>query len=76
LKKAEFTIPVITNYPKTPALQAGTMAHSQPFVAKSDHQEALGFPGELVEDWHDKAIDKMGSCWENIVRSRCLWMHA
>jgi len=36
------------------------MAHSQPFVAKSDHQEALGFPGELVEDWHDKAIDKMG----------------
>ena len=60
MKKAEFTIPVITNYPKTPALQAGTMAHSQPFVAKSDHQEALGFPGELVEDWHDKAIDKMG----------------
>ena len=36
------------------------MAHSKPFVAQAPIQEALGFPGELVEDWHDKAIAKMG----------------
>ncbi|MGI9318080.1 MAG: 4Fe-4S dicluster domain-containing protein, partial [bacterium] len=58
--KTEFDIPVITNYPRTPSIQADAMAHIQPFVAKPDHQEPLGFPGELVEDWHDKAIDKMG----------------
>jgi Fe-S oxidoreductase len=58
--KAEFDIPVITHYPQTPAIKAGAMAHSQPFVAKPGHQEPLGFPGELVDDWHDKAISKMG----------------
>ncbi len=58
--KVEFDIPVITNYPKTPSINVGSMAHSKPFVAKPDFQEALGFPGELVEDWHDKAIGKMG----------------
>ncbi len=57
--KAEFDIPVITHYPQTPKYEAGAMAHVKPFVAKSDHQEALGFPGELVEDWHDKALAKM-----------------
>ena len=36
------------------------MAHSKPFVAKPEFQESLGFPGELVDDWHDKAISKMG----------------
>ena len=50
MKQVEFDIPVITNFPKTPALREGVMAHSKPFVAKSDHQEPLGFPGELVED--------------------------
>ncbi len=58
--KAEFDIPVITNVPRTPGLREGAMAHSRPFVAKADHQEPLGFPGELVEDWHDRAIGRMG----------------
>ncbi|RUM94009.1 MAG: (Fe-S)-binding protein [Thiothrix sp.] len=31
-----------------------------PFVAKPDHQAALGYPGELVDNWQEKAIDKMG----------------
>jgi len=43
-----------------PQLACGAMAKSRPFIAKGDHQSALGFPGELVEDWHDKAIAKMG----------------
>jgi Fe-S oxidoreductase len=36
------------------------MAHSQPFKAKDKHQQALGFPGELIDDWHDVAIAKLG----------------
>jgi len=43
-----------------PPLACGAMADSKPFVAAPEHQEALGFPGELVDNWHDKAIDKMG----------------
>jgi Fe-S oxidoreductase len=58
--KVEFEIPVITNVPRTPEVRDGVMSHSRPFVAKPDHQEPLGFPGELVEDWHDRAIAKMG----------------
>ena len=57
--KANFEIPVVKNYPEIPPIRIGTMAHSQPFIAKSAHQEALGFPGELVDDWHTKALDKM-----------------
>ena len=57
--KVDFDIPVITNYPQMPAIKPGAMDHSSPFVAKAEFQESLGFPGELVEDWHDKAIAKM-----------------
>ncbi|NKB63821.1 MAG: (Fe-S)-binding protein [Gammaproteobacteria bacterium] len=60
MKKVEFDIPVITNHPVTPSIEPGAMAHVKPFVAKQAHQEPLGFPGELVEDWHDRAIAKMG----------------
>ena len=43
-----------------PELACGAMSKSRPFVAKGVHQEALGFPGELVENWQEKAIGKMG----------------
>jgi Fe-S oxidoreductase len=36
------------------------MAKSSPFVAKPPHQEPLGYPGELVENWENVAIEKMG----------------
>ncbi|MCP4334819.1 MAG: (Fe-S)-binding protein, partial [Gammaproteobacteria bacterium] len=36
------------------------MAHSQPYVAKQDIQQKIGFPGELIDDWEQVAIDKMG----------------
>ena len=36
------------------------MAHIRSFPASAPIQENIGFPGELVEDWHDKAIAKMG----------------
>jgi Fe-S oxidoreductase len=42
-----------------PALAPGCMAASKPYVAAPEFQKALGFPGELVENWQDKAVDKM-----------------
>jgi Fe-S oxidoreductase len=45
------------------------MSHSRPFEASPEHQEPLGFPGELVEDWHDKAIGRFG---ELLKQSRAL----
>ena len=55
-----FDVPELKPYPVIPKLVEDTMAHSQPYVAKSDFQEPLGFPGELVDDWQDVAIKKMG----------------
>jgi [DsrC]-trisulfide reductase subunit K len=43
-----------------PHLSCGAMAESKPFGAAANHQEPLGFPGELVPDWHDKAIARLG----------------
>ena len=57
--QADFDIPVIKHYPEIPPVRIGVMAHSQPFVAKDAHQRALGFPGELVDDWKEKALAKM-----------------
>ena len=55
-----FDIPELKPYPVIPKLVEGAMAHSQPFVAKSNFQGPLGFPGELVDDWQDVAVKKMG----------------
>jgi Fe-S oxidoreductase len=43
-----------------PALQAGVMSHSKPFVSQDKFQAPLGFPGELVDNWKDVAINKLG----------------
>jgi len=59
-------------YTEIPELHEGTMAHSHPFLAEPEHQEALGFPGELVEDWHDKAIGRLG---ELLRKSRSLQVY-
>ncbi len=52
-----------------PHIACGAMAGSKPLVAKPAHQEALGFPGELADDWHDKAIARLG---ELVNQSRAL----
>jgi Fe-S oxidoreductase len=57
---ADFDTPVLKEYPVIPHIQEGVMAHSKPFVAKEQFQEPLGFPGELVDNWQQVAIDKMG----------------
>lgn len=62
---AEFDTPVLKPYPEIPPIEIGAMAHSKPFYAKQDHQQKLGFPGELVDDWQRVAIDKMGELVDN-----------
>ncbi|WP_303906522.1 sulfate reduction electron transfer complex DsrMKJOP subunit DsrK [Thiohalomonas denitrificans] len=58
---ADFQTPEFREYPAVPnKLVPDATAHLSPFVAKPDHNEKLGFPGELVDNWHDKAIEKMG----------------
>ena len=57
---ADFQTPEIKDYPVIPPIRVGAMQHSKPFVAAPKHQQALGFPGELVENWKEAAIDKMG----------------
>ncbi len=60
MAEPEFDVPTLKPYPVIPKLVEDAMAHSQPYEAKPDFQEPLGFPGELVDNWHDVAIEKMG----------------
>jgi Fe-S oxidoreductase len=69
---ADFDTPEIAIPLEIPTLDRGAMNHSSPFPAAPDHQEALGFPGELVDDWQTKAIDKLG---ELLSKSRALQVY-
>ncbi len=66
---ADFQTPEIREYPLIPHIKPGAMAHSKPYLAKPDHQASVGFPGELVENWHDVAVAKLG---ELVSKSRAL----
>ena len=56
----KFEIPLLTEDPVIPVLAERAMAKSKPFVANAQVQQALGFPGALVEDWHERAIARLG----------------
>ena len=57
---ADFETPSFREYPTIPVLQEGIMNNGGPFVAKPAHNEPLGYPGELVDGWEDKAVAKLG----------------
>jgi len=59
-KKIEYDVPTLNEFPVVPKLEEGTMAHLQTFRAKAEFNEALGFQGELQEDWKEQAIEAMG----------------
>ena len=71
----DFTLPNLKYPTEIPTIKPGAMAHSKPYVASPDHQEALGFPGELVDGWHDKAIAKFETLL-NSQRSLKVYMDA
>ena len=55
---ADFETIKINTLFEIPALNRDVMKDSSPFVAAPAHQEALGFPGELVDDWQAMGFDK------------------
>ena len=61
---ADIQVPELREYPVIPHLKRDATAGLSPFVAKPDHQEALGFPGELVDNWEEVAIAKLGELLE------------
>jgi Fe-S oxidoreductase len=56
----EFAVPELQEYRPIPRLVPGAMAHSKPHVASDKINEAIGLPGQLVDDWQRKAIAKLG----------------
>ncbi|MEZ5890715.1 MAG: (Fe-S)-binding protein [Xanthobacteraceae bacterium] len=64
-----FTTPMLTMggdgaETSPPPLAPDAMRQCRPFAAQPAHNEPLGFPGALVEDWQGRAIDKMGELLE------------
>jgi len=59
-KKANFETPAFRPYPVIPILKPDIMKGNGPFVAKPQMQEALGYPEELIDNWQEVAIAKMG----------------
>lgn len=55
-----FDTPAFREYRVIPKLKAGAMAHSAPYIAKEQHQTPLGYPGELIDNWEDAAVEKLG----------------
>ena len=45
---------------ETPPVTPDSMVELHSFEAAPQHNTDLGFPGELVDDWQDRAIEKMG----------------
>lgn len=55
-----FEPPAFREFRVIPKLREGVMSHSAPYVAKEEHQQPLGFPGELIDDWENAAVEKLG----------------
>ena len=43
-----------------PRIEKKASKHLAPYKASAEHQAALGYPGELVDDWKQVAIKKLG----------------
>jgi Fe-S oxidoreductase len=47
-----------------PCIKPGAMDGLQPFLASPEHNAKLGFPGELPDDWKERALAKMAELAE------------
>ena len=52
-------IPKLSHPLEIPKLKCGAMEGLQPFIAAPEHNEPLGFPGKLVDNWKEVALAKM-----------------
>jgi len=57
---ADFETPELKDIPVIPSIKPGAMAHSAPFKSRAPFQEPMGFPDELVDNWQEVAIEKLG----------------
>ncbi len=55
----EYEVPELPTYIEIPDINEGIMDGEGPFKSSEEFQVPLGFPGEKVENWKEKAIDKM-----------------
>jgi Fe-S oxidoreductase len=69
MAKDTVTAPKYREFREIPVIVEGAMAESKPYEAKPAHQESVGFPGELVDNWQDVAVKKLG---ELVSESRAL----
>ena len=60
MAKNTFETPEVRTFPVIPKLEDSATSHLAPFKSKEEFQTSLGYPGELVDNWQEKAIDKMG----------------
>lgn len=58
--KVEIKVPALRPYPYVPVLHPDSMKGPGPFVAKPEFQTPLGFPGPLLDNWQEVAIQTMG----------------
>lgn len=71
----EFEKPILKEYSPIPKLVEQATSHLAPFKSKEDFQKSLGYPGELVDNWQDVALGKMGDLLKNIDLSGYIWIH-
>ncbi len=64
MAEQDLIIPELGEHLPTPDIAEDALADVRSYPAKPQLQEALGFPTELVEDWEEKAIAKMGELLE------------
>ena len=67
MAKATFDTPELKEHlevPETPHIHPGSMAHSHTFPAKPAHNEGIGYPGELVENWQEAGVKRLGELVE------------
>jgi len=57
---ADFDVPKLEDYLIVPEPRDNVTNHIAPFLAKPPHQRDLGFPEDLVDNWKEVAIAKMG----------------
>jgi Fe-S oxidoreductase len=57
---APIKAPPLRKVPGVPVLMPDAMVDCKAYVASDKIQTAIGFPGSLPDDWHDKAIGRMG----------------
>lgn len=59
MAKVKLEVPELTGIITIPGLKEGASAGVKCHVAKEKDMTALGFPGELVPDWKEKAVQKL-----------------